>query len=98
MRERMAVADRKALAVLGFVMGGITAAILAVGAAVVQRHLDGRLTLDARPVQAEHTGTVDPFSRQTTRAQVGVNLPALALLIPRPTELQLAMPPDSPRV
>ena len=45
------MADRKSLGIIGFVLGGITALVMIVGATVVQQHLDGRLQLDnARPV------------------------------------------------
>jgi hypothetical protein len=46
------MADRKSLGIIGFILGGITAAVIGVGVIVVQGHLNGRLTLDhgARPV------------------------------------------------
>jgi hypothetical protein len=46
------MADRKSLGIIGFVLGGITAAVIGVGVMVVQGHLNGRLTFDngTRPV------------------------------------------------
>ena len=47
------MADRKSLGLIGFILGGITAAVVLVGVLVVQSHIDGRLQLDqARPVVA----------------------------------------------
>jgi hypothetical protein len=47
------MADRRSLGLLGFLLGGITAAVMLTAALVVKHHLDGRLTLDARlPVVA----------------------------------------------
>lgn len=46
------MADRTSLGIIGFIMGAVTAAVMAVGAFVVQGTLDGRFTLDnaQRPV------------------------------------------------
>jgi hypothetical protein len=46
------MADRKSLGIIGFILGGITAAVIGVGVFVVQGHLHGRLTLDngSRPI------------------------------------------------
>lgn len=44
------MADRRSLGIVGFVFGGITAAVMLVAVMVVKHHVDGRLTLDqARP-------------------------------------------------
>jgi hypothetical protein len=40
------MADRKSLGIIGFILGGITAAVITVGVVVVQAHLTGRLALD----------------------------------------------------
>jgi hypothetical protein len=40
------MADRRSLGIIGFVLGGVTALVMIVGATVVQQHLDGRLQLD----------------------------------------------------
>jgi len=40
------MADRKSLGIIGFILGGITAAVITVGIVVVQAHLNGRLALD----------------------------------------------------
>jgi hypothetical protein len=69
MSARIAIADRRALAVIGLVMGAIALAIIAIAAAVVQRHLDGRLPLAARP---GHTGGMT--------AALGIKTPDLAVL------------------
>jgi hypothetical protein len=42
------MADRKTLGIIGFILGGVTAAVMIVGAMVVQSHIDGRLTLDGQ--------------------------------------------------
>jgi len=46
------MADRKSLGIIGFILGGVTAAVIGLGGIVVESHLSGRLTLDdnARPV------------------------------------------------
>ena len=53
------MADRRSLGMVGFVLGGITALVMMVGAMVVQQHLDGRLQLDnARPILSASLPTV----------------------------------------
>jgi hypothetical protein len=54
------MADRRSLGILGFLFGGITAAVMLVAVMVVKHHVDGRLTLDqARlPVMAASTQSV----------------------------------------
>ena len=44
------MADRRSLGILGFVFGGVTAAVMLIAVMVVKNHIDGRLTLD--PVRA----------------------------------------------
>ena len=46
------MADHKSLSFIGFMLGGVTAAVMTIGVFVVQSHLDGRLHLDdaSRPV------------------------------------------------
>ena len=41
-----------AMAVIGFMLGGVTAAVMTIGVFIVHSHLDGRFTLDEaqRPV------------------------------------------------
>jgi hypothetical protein len=41
------VADRSGLGFLGFIFGGVTAAVVLVAAAVVVQHVDGRLAPDS---------------------------------------------------
>jgi hypothetical protein len=44
------MADRRSLGIVGFVFGGITAAVMLVAVMVVKNHVDGRASLDqARP-------------------------------------------------
>jgi hypothetical protein len=40
------MADRKSLGIMGFIMSGVTAAVVLVGMFVVQGHLTGRYVLD----------------------------------------------------
>jgi hypothetical protein len=39
------MADRNGLGILGFIFGGVTAAVMLIATVVVQRHMDGRLAL-----------------------------------------------------
>jgi cell division protein FtsN len=44
------MADRRSLGIVGFVFGGITAAVMLVAVMVVKNHVDSRANLDqARP-------------------------------------------------
>ena len=40
------MADRKGLAIIGLILGGVTLATVTVAGALVQWHLDGRLSFD----------------------------------------------------
>jgi hypothetical protein len=40
------MADRRSLGIVGFVFGGVTAAVMLIAVMVVKSHIDGRLTLD----------------------------------------------------
>lgn len=40
------MADRRSLGILGFLFGGVTAAVMLVAVMVVKHHVDGRSTLD----------------------------------------------------
>jgi hypothetical protein len=46
------MADRKSLGIIGWIFGGLTAAVILIGFVVVKGHVDGGLTLDSaqRPV------------------------------------------------
>ena len=44
-------ADRAGLELLGFIFGGITAAVMLVACTVVLGHVEGRLALDTSPTQ-----------------------------------------------
>jgi len=54
------MADRKSLGIIGFILGGVTATVIAVGVFVVQAHLTGRLAVDpgSRPVVSASLPTV----------------------------------------
>lgn len=52
------MADRRSLGILGLVLGGVTAVVMLVAVMVVKSHVDGRLTLEARPVVAAAVQTV----------------------------------------
>ena len=45
------MADRAGLGVLGFIFGGVTAAVILVAVTVVIGHVDGRFALDTPPTQ-----------------------------------------------
>ena len=40
------MADRRSLGILGFVFGGVTAAVMLIAIFVVKQHVDGRAALD----------------------------------------------------
>ena len=42
------MADRRSLGMVGFVFGGITAAVMLTAAMVTKHHLDARISFDAR--------------------------------------------------
>ena len=45
------MADQKSLGIIGFILGAVTAAVMAIGVFVVTSHIGGSMTLDdARPV------------------------------------------------
>ena len=48
------MADRAGLGFLGFIFGGVTAAVILMAATVVVAHVDGRLILDT-PAQVAST-------------------------------------------
>jgi hypothetical protein len=54
------MADRRSLGIVGFIFGGVTAAVMLVAVMVVKHHVDARLTMDdARlPVMAAATQAV----------------------------------------
>jgi hypothetical protein len=45
------MADRAGLGFLGFIFGGVTAAVMVVAVTMVIGHAEGRLALDAAPTQ-----------------------------------------------
>jgi hypothetical protein len=56
------VADRRSLGILGFLFGGVTAAVMLIAVMVVKNHVDGRHTVDGArlPVVA---ALAQPISR-----------------------------------
>jgi hypothetical protein len=38
--------DRVSLEVMGFILGGVTAIVIAIGALVVRSHMDGKIAMD----------------------------------------------------
>jgi hypothetical protein len=54
------MADSRSLGILGFVFGGVTAAVMLIAVMVVKNHMDGRITLDTTqlPVMAASTQSV----------------------------------------
>ena len=40
------MADCKSLSIIGFMLGGVTAAVMSIGVFLVQSHIDGRLKFD----------------------------------------------------
>ncbi len=40
------MADRRSLGIVGFVFGGVTAAVMLIAVIVVKQHVNGRATLD----------------------------------------------------
>jgi hypothetical protein len=51
------MADRRSLGIVGFFLGGVTAAVMLIAVMVVKHHVDGRLSLDGArmPVIAAST-------------------------------------------
>lgn len=45
------MADRAVLGFVGFILGGVTAAVMLVAVTVVIGHVDGRLVFEAQPAQ-----------------------------------------------
>jgi hypothetical protein len=45
------MADRAGLGFVGFILGGVTAAVMLVALTIVIGHVDGRLVLEASPAQ-----------------------------------------------
>jgi len=45
------MADRAGLGFVGYILGGVTAAVMLVAVTVVIGHVDGRLVLDTPPTQ-----------------------------------------------
>ncbi len=46
------MADRRSLGILGFVFGGVTAAVMLIAVIVVKQHVDARVTRGELPVMA----------------------------------------------
>ncbi len=53
-----AMADRRSLGIIGYILSGVAAVVMGVGTFVVQAHLTGRYVLDdPRPVVADSLST-----------------------------------------
>ncbi len=46
------MADRGTLGLIGYILGGVTAAVMLIGAVVVTHHIAGRLSLDGGNLRA----------------------------------------------
>jgi hypothetical protein len=64
------MADRKGLAIIGLILGGVTLATVTVAGAIVQWHLDGRVSFDERGalVKRWHRANRCGRSRRSPRA------------------------------
>ena len=62
------MADRKALAIIGLILGGVTLATVTVAGAIVQRHLDGRLSFDEARSAGEAAASSHPPSPVATQS------------------------------
>jgi hypothetical protein len=51
LQGRLMSADRAGLGVLGFIFGGVTAAVMLVACTVVLGHIEGRYAIDTTPTQ-----------------------------------------------
>ena len=64
------MADRKGLAIIGLILGGVTLATVTVAGAIAQRHLDGTLSFDEAWSAAEAvtpSQRLAPVSRMADR-------------------------------
>jgi hypothetical protein len=54
------MADQKSLGIIGFILSGVTAAVIGVGFFVVQGHVNGRYVIDdgSRPVVSASLSTM----------------------------------------
>jgi hypothetical protein len=55
--ETVMTADRNGLGFLGFIFGGVTAAVMVMAATVVFAHVEGTLSLEAPAIVAQATTT-----------------------------------------
>jgi hypothetical protein len=86
------MADRKGLAIIGLILGGVTLATVTVAGAIVQRHLDGRLSFHDTSIDASQGPST---TRRPLRASAHVGfwgnsghawmLRASRILTPKPT-------------
>jgi hypothetical protein len=52
------MADQKSLGIIGFILGGVTATVMAIGVFVVASHVGGHMSLEDRPVVSASLPTV----------------------------------------
>jgi hypothetical protein len=62
------MADRKALAIIGLILGGVTLATVTAAGAIVQRHLDGRLSFDEARSAGEAMAPSQPLRPVATQS------------------------------
>jgi len=67
-RERATTGDRKGLAIIGLILGGATLATVTVAGAIVQRHLDGRLSFDEARSDGEPVTSSQPLPPIATQS------------------------------
>jgi hypothetical protein len=63
------MADRKGLAIIGLILGGVTVATVTVAGALVQRHLDGRVSFDEARSAAEAATPSHPLPPAATQSE-----------------------------
>jgi hypothetical protein len=61
------MADRKGLAIIGLILGGVTLATMTVAGAIVQWHLEGRLSFDE--ARSEGVTPSDPLRPVATQSE-----------------------------
>jgi len=66
------MADRAGLGVLGFIFGGVTAAVILVAVTVVIGHVDGRFALDTPPTQITTARTCK--ARASARSSIATSI------------------------
>jgi hypothetical protein len=63
------MADRKGLAIIGLILGGVTLATVTVAGAIVQWHLEGRLSFDEARSAGEGVTPSHPLPPVATQSE-----------------------------